>query len=110
VPSRNPRLQVCLNPQELEELRGRARGDGLSMSAYARRCCRAGHPQPPETLDQELALTSLAALVASEHALRLLEVTLPDGARRAAAEREHAVTAAEMRLAALRARLRAEEE
>jgi len=107
VSSRNPRVQVCLRPAELETLRGQARAADLSLSAYLRGLCRLAAVERGREVD--VRLTALAALVAAEHSLALLEALMPDGVRRSMALREDAVRAAEERLELLRAQLEEQE-
>lgn len=102
--ARSPRVQVTLRPDELGRLRKLARKSDLSLSAFlrSRGLDRGGQV---EGRAEERALTGLAALVAAEHALVLLEAVLPDGVRRSTELREQAILAAEERLEGLRQHL-----
>ncbi|HLQ60630.1 MAG TPA: hypothetical protein VK131_02075 [Candidatus Acidoferrales bacterium] len=98
-------LRVHLSFAQQAELRRWAREHDQSLSAVVR-----------EALARTLGIAAeadsspaLAALVAAEHALKLLETIVPGGSARSAQLRELAVAAAEARLASLRRELAGEE-
>ena len=97
------RLQVRFESGRHAELLARARASSLSMAALVRHLVDrslAAEPLPAatESAARERDLVGLAALVAAEQTLRLLELAVPDGALRSSALRVNALAAAEARL------------
>jgi hypothetical protein len=94
------RLLVRFSPQQLDAVRTLAGRSGSSLGAMVRALVkRALETETPLTDDP--GLVALAALVASEQGLRLLETLLPGGAERSEALRSQAAEDAERRLTEL---------
>jgi len=85
----------------------RARLTGAALSATIRElvgsALEARSAEEAEAADR--ALVGLAALVAAEHNLRLLEISLPHLSRRSSELRQEAYTSAQARLEELRRQL-----
>jgi hypothetical protein len=111
------RLQLRLPAELTANLEHCARQSGISVCALVRLVLEDAVTSKPNTASDILGargapddqVPALAALVAAEHALRLLETFLPSGAERSAAVRATALVGAEARLEELRRHLEAVE-
>ncbi|HVC07191.1 MAG TPA: hypothetical protein VND98_06390 [Solirubrobacterales bacterium] len=100
------RVQVRFALDELQQLKERSRAQGATLSATVRSLALA-------SLDQqgaETAAYALAAVVAAEHVLRLLQTIVPDGASRSARLAAEAWTGGLERVSIARAELGGEAE
>ena len=104
------RLQVRLPVQLHGTLEACAERSGLSTVGLVRVLLEEALAASPATASEALKsrrgaadLVSLAALVASEHAIKLCELIIPDGSRRSRDARDLALEAAERRLEEVRA-------
>jgi len=106
------RFQVRFEAGCHAELLARASASSLSVAALVRhlveRSLAADRSVATRLADNERDIVGLAALVAAEHTLRLLELAVPDGARRSTVLRADALAAAEARLDELQLRINEE--
>ena len=106
------RLQVRIPVQLHRTLEACAERSGLSTVGLVRVLLEEALAQSPATASEALKsrrdaanLVSLSALVASEHAIKLYELILPEGSRRSREVRALALEAAERRLEEVRAQI-----
>jgi len=102
---RASRLQVRFGPEDMERLRAHAHELCLPLAATVRALTRFSLAERRDERMAELESVAVAALMASEQALRLLELVLPAGARRAAQVAEASRLSALERVARVRAEL-----
>ena len=76
------RLQVRFTEEEVEAFRSQAQELGIPLTAAVRVLAKAGLAGRPDGRLDQLEAVVVAALMAGEHAVHLLELLLPGGARR----------------------------
>ena len=99
------RVHVRMTSEQLEELTAAAHASGMSRGALVRHLVELGRQVMTRQATRDVELLALAALLASEQGLELLQQIVPEGRHRAVIAREVAVSAAESRLGDLRAQL-----
>ena len=106
------RLQVRVPGQLHRTLEACAERSGLSTVGLVRVLLEEALAESPATASEALKsrrgtddLVSLSALVASEHAIKLYELIIPEGSRRSREARTLALEAAERRLEEVRAQI-----
>ncbi|HEV2032650.1 MAG TPA: hypothetical protein VGU71_00355 [Candidatus Dormibacteraeota bacterium] len=106
------RLQVRVPGQLHRTLEACAERSGLSTVGLVRVILEEALAASPATASEALRsrrgaadLVALSALVASEHALKLYELIIPEGSRRSREVRALALEAAEQRLEEVRAQI-----
>lgn len=82
-----------------------AQAQAMSRGALVRHLVELGRLVMTRQATRDIELLALAALLASEQGLELLQQIVPDGRHRAVIAKEVAVAAAEARLGELRAQL-----
>jgi len=107
--SRCRRVQVSFSSAQLADIVERARLTGAALSATVRELVASAlETRVVEEADAaDRALVGLGALVAAEHSLRLLELSLPQLSRRSPELRQEAYASALARLEELRRQLEA---
>ena len=107
---RRARLQICFSEEDLVRLRAHAGELGLPLTASVRTLTRAALAGQRDQRLDELEAVTVAALMAAEHALRLVELVVPAGARRSAELARAVRVAALERVAQVRRELEEEQE
>jgi hypothetical protein len=106
------RVQVRLQAELHRALEACAERSGLSTVGLVRLLLEEALAASPATASEALKsrrgtadLVSLSALVASEHAIKLYELIIPDGGRRSRDARAMALEAAERRIEEVRTQI-----
>jgi hypothetical protein len=99
------RILVRFPADQFSELAVAAEASGISRGALVRHLVELGRQGLARQQTRDVELVALAALLATEQGLELLQQIVPEGRQRAVIAREVAVAAAETRLEQLRDQL-----
>lgn len=99
------RLLVRFASDQLAELAAMAETQAMSRGALVRHLVELGRQVMTRQATRDIELLALAALLASEQSLELLQQIVPEGRQRALLAKEAAVAAAQSRLGELRVQL-----